>query len=262
MKKIALYFTVFCCILLSACDIHINTGSSVTRGNNPNVETTEVEFNVTNFKGIDAYSIFDIQVVKSNTPSVKITIDKSLEKILDVQVTNGILELGLHKGRHTINVLKAVICMPDLQSVELSGACNVKSSDTFMPQRFKAELNGSSSLDLKLQTALAKFDLSGASHADLFMESKDIAIDASGSCNLHMNGSANNLKISSSGACRIDGLNLKVSDVDIESSGSSNITLQVENKLSADASGASTIRYIGKPVVNIETSGSSSVKPQ
>jgi hypothetical protein len=54
-----------------------------------------------------------------------------------------------------------------------------------------------------------------------------------------------------------------VADADVEASGASKATVNPSGRLDADASGASSIYYLGSPTLGkIDTSGSSTVKPK
>jgi hypothetical protein len=65
-----------------------------------------------------------------------------------------------------------------------------------------------------------------------------------------------------SGASPFDAQELTIEDLTIELSGASLANVNVTGSLSGGASGASTLRYAGSPVVErSEASGSSSVEP-
>ncbi len=267
MRRKNLLLILFCCILFNACNIQINEnvsyssdGVSVQKGNNQNVETTEISYDFKTFQGIEAASVFDIKVIKSPTPVVKITIDKELASILDIQVENNVLKLKLRKGKHTVNVLKAVINMPELQSVNLSGSCNLRSDDTFETEHFAATLSGSGNLNLNLKSQSATLNLSGSGDVKLVAECKKMDLSTSGSSDMLIEGKSEFLNIITHGSSNIKAANLAGSVVNITSSGSSDVEVHAEKKLSVNSSGSSDIRYSGQPVVDIHTSGSSTVK--
>ena len=65
-----------------------------------------------------------------------------------------------------------------------------------------------------------------------------------------------------SGASRFDAPKLTVADLTIEVSGASLANVDVTGTVSAGASGVSTLRYAGSPVVErSDMSGSSSIEP-
>ena len=85
----------------------------------------------------------------------------------------------------------------------------------------------------------------------------------SGASTLELRGSASNLKVSASGAshARLDQFNSKSAVVDASSA--SHISLNVADKLEAEASGASHVRYLGQPqVLKLHSSGASSIRKQ
>jgi len=236
--------------------------------------------NVSGFSAIEASSVFDITVNKSATESLVIEADEKIMPYVRTEVKNGVLKLYLDKNKvNNIKTLKATIGVKELKVVKLSGACKLRSSDIFNAPKFdiqlsgacavklsiktdklKVDASGASNLDLIVETRVAQFDASGASNFKMQLKAEKVAFNMSGSCKAEVKGVADEADFGLSGACTIKTNDLICKTVSVKTSGSSNLTLNVSERLGVSSSGASVVTYKGRPVVNINTSGSSKVK--
>ncbi len=70
-------------------------------------------------------------------------------------------------------------------------------------------------------------------------------------------GAAGVRQLTISGASQLEAPNLQSQDVTANLSGASRGLVSVSNTLTAEASGASSLQYIGHPLVNASTTGGS-----
>jgi hypothetical protein len=92
------------------------------------------------------------------------------------------------------------------------------------------------------------------------MDTGDLSAEVSGASQLTLDGSGGDLTLDVSGASRADLSQFVVGDANVQASGASQVTVNVEGRLDADASGASRILYRGNPTLGrIESSGASRV---
>ncbi len=92
------------------------------------------------------------------------------------------------------------------------------------------------------------------------LQGDHVNIDINGASTIKLTGSINHLDVSASGASDLKGYDLKVNDCTAKASGASDISITVNQQLSANASGASSIRYKGDGTIKeVRTSGASSV---
>ena len=108
-----------------------------------------ISFNIDNFDSIDGSAAFDIEVRQSDRFSVVVYANRSDASKLLVKKSGRTLELGIKpftfggwKGSP-----RAVITMPNLKSVDLSGACSLIAAGFRSDSRFSADLSGASSLE-------------------------------------------------------------------------------------------------------------------
>lgn len=234
-------------VLLSGCCCPWTAVRRVVRGINLQgsgvLVTREMDFS--GFKRLDISHAFVADVKQSDTYSVVITVDDNLVDHLDVSKRGDTLYIGIDDvtlfGDAT---LRATITMPTLDGLEASGATKVTATGFRSSDRFDLEVSGASSFQGE-------------------MDSGDVQVRVSGASSVTLDGSGGNGDIGVSGASRVrlDGFTLQ--NVDVEASGASSATVNVAGRLDAEASGASTIIYLGNPQLGrIEESGASSVKPK
>ncbi len=234
-------------VLLSGCCCPWTLVRRVTRDVNlrgSGVLVTQ-EMNLTGFTRLVISHAFEADVTQSDTYSVVITVDDNLVDHLDVSKRGDTLYVGIDDlslvGDAT---LRATISMPTLDAVEASGASRVTT------EGFRS-------------TAPFDLDVSGASSFRAEMYCGNLKVRVSGASNVTLDGSGGNGDIGVSGASRARLEGFALQDVDVEASGASSATVNVAGSLDAEASGASTILYVGNPRLGrIVESGASSVRPK
>lgn len=102
---------------------------------------------------------------------------------------------------------------------------------------------------------------SGANKVNISaIKNSEMAVDSSGASKLTLAGETRKLKIDTSGASNIEAKELHAENVNVDSSGAGYVSVYATAQLDASASGASRIDYYGNPAtVNPDVSGGSSV---
>jgi hypothetical protein len=166
---------------------------------------------------------FRVEITESSTFSVRVTVDDNVVDKLRVTKTGDTLSLALDPGIYTFMSLRAVVTMPDIEGLELSGGSRGAISGFV----------GLASLDL---------ELSGGSHVEV-------------------DGSAGDLMVDASGGSTLDLEDFPVHDASITFSGGSSGTINLDGSLDADVSGGSRLWYVGNPTLgDIDTSGGATVQ--
>lgn len=203
------------------------------------------EERITGFDAIDASHAFKLDVRQGESYSVVIRIDDNLLDYLVVEKQGNTLRIGL---KPTLSLrshrAEAEVVMPELTGLELSGAsrADITGFDSAAPLRIR--LSGASQVDGDIRTGDTHIDVSGASQVELVGSGADLTLDASG-------------------ASIVDLSDFTVSDADVGVSGASKATVNATGTLDANASGASTVRYLGVPTMGrIDASGASTIKKQ
>lgn len=233
LSLVAMLLLASGCVVVGGFTGITGSGNLVTR-----------QYALTNFSGLDAGSAFQVELSCGDKCSVRVTADDNLVEHLEVFISGSRLHLGL---KPNVNVrdatLKAVVTMPALASLRLSGATGTTISGFHSAQPLDLNISGASNLRGQIRTGDARLEVSGASGVDL-------------------QGSAANLVCRTFGASHADLDHFRCKDATVESSGASRATIQASGNLDLEASGASSVRYVGQPAeVKARTSGASSIRP-
>jgi hypothetical protein len=223
------------CFGVTACGV----GSKSVKGSG-NVVARDIE--VPSLSRLDVRNAFDVRVSVGSSEKLTIRVDDNLLDLLDVGVSGATLHIGLKPDTNVSDAtLEADLTVQALDRMEASGASTIQLEDEIEADSLGVVLSGASELHGILKTSDGHLDLSGASRAEI-------------------TGSATGLNVSASGASSVDGKGLTVGSLRIDLSGACSAEFTVTDSLSADASGASSLRYQGSPqITRQESSGASSI---
>jgi hypothetical protein len=206
-----------------------------------NLETEGYTF--ADFTGVEISSAFEFEVKQSGSYSINITADDNVIDYVQVVQDGETLKIRLATvSPLRLVTLRASVTMPQLRGLAVSGAS-------------RGTISGFSSTDDLDMT------VSGASRVTGDITAGDIGLDVSGASTVQLEGSADNMVAIVSGAstCNLD--DFPVSDADVNISGASTSTINLDGTLDANVSGASTLLYIGEPTMGIiNVSGASTLK--
>ena len=205
-----------------------------------NLETEAYAFS--DFTEIEIGSAFEFEIQQSSSYEISITADDNVMEYVQVSQVGQTLKIGLRTvtwfGPAT---LRASVAMPELLGLTVSGASR---GDIY-------DFSSTEDVDIAV---------SGASRVNGDITAGDIEFDISGASNIQLEGSANNMVASVSGASRFNLGSFTVNNADVNFSGASSGTINLNGRLDADLSGASRLSYIGEPTMgDINTSGASTI---
>lgn len=255
MKKIVTYLSLimFLIALFGATGCDVITGSG-------EIATWDMDY--TDFNRIEVGSAFDVTVARADSYAVRITIDKKLYEYLKIDQRGDTLRIGL-KPNYIYNetTQQAVINLPDLHRLELSGASKAVVSGFSVSHSLDFELSGASRMDLGHTIAgNSGFVLSGASKVNGSIEMDDGNFNLSGASTLELQGSADDVTIEASGASDVKLPEFTVTTAAVELSGASGAVINVSSRMDINLSGASNLVYIGNPKLGqLNVSGGSTL---
>jgi len=205
-----------------------------------NLETEEYAF--TDFTEVEISSAFEFEIDQSGSYSINVTADDNVMDYVQVSQDGQTLKIGL---RRFISIgpvtLRASVTMPQLHGLTASGASRGTVSD----------FNSTEDLEIKL---------SGASRVTGDIAAGDVEFGISGASTIQLEGSANDIDANVSGASHFNLDAFTVNNADVNFSGASSGTVNLNGRLDANLSGASTLWYIGEPTMgDINTSGASTI---
>ncbi len=186
-----------------------------------NIITEEEQF--TDFTEVDIGSGFTVEVSNSSSYDVIVMADDNVMEYVEVSKSGETLKVGVSWGISFRSVtLKIRISMPEVKKIELSGGVQGKIED--------------------------------------FASTNQLSIDLSGGSQLTGEGSTGELIVDASGGSQLHFADYLAQDSDIELSGGSQATINLDGTLNADLSGGSHLYYYGNPTLGeIETSSGSQI---
>lgn len=205
-----------------------------------NLETEEYAF--TNFTKVEISTAFEFEIQQSNSYNISVTADDNVMDYVQVSQDGQTLKIGLRTvtwfGPKT---LRASVTMPELRGLTVSGASRGDIYDFSSTEDLDITVSGASRVTGDITAGNVEFDISGAS-------------------TIQLEGSANDIDANVSGASSLNLDDFTVNNADVNFSGASSGTVNLNGRLDANLSGASRLWYIGEPTTtDINTSGASTV---
>jgi phage shock protein PspC (stress-responsive transcriptional regulator) len=202
-----------------------------------------LSFDFQGFQSVDVGSIFNTEILAGSDWDVVVSgRDRDLEDVV-VKVTNGELNINfkkdISKWDRNRKEVKVHIIMPELESLDLSGAAKGKISG-FDQHHMEVNLSGASVTEMDVNLTEANIKLAGVSR-------------------LNLSGNGESLEATVSGASNLDAEDFMVDYANVNVSGASKARVHVNKELEIDASGGSSVRYSGDPMIKSDRSSGSSI---
>jgi len=267
MKKLKILMAVLPVLLIVT--VLISGCQTILISKNGETETGETEtrqYDFSEFTCVDIGSAFSYDIMQSDTYSISITANNNLFDDIKVAQEGQTLIIGMEfpEAPWAIKINtnpgpQAVITMPQLYGLDSSGATNGTISDFISTDDLDITVSGASNLELvEISTGDVDFEVSGASNVIGDIEAKNMELEVSGASTFQLKGSADSITTDVSGASHLKLADLKVENANVTLSGASNGTVNLDGTLDTKLSGASTLKYIGEPIIGrFEISGGS-----
>jgi len=241
MKKLvcSLLFLMLVAFLASACKVNVLRGEGAKGEITPAV----APFNAVD---VDISTKVIINMKEGAQPGIVIAGYENIIGHIKTKVENN--ELKVYNdldGTWAVdyNGLTLTITMPAITLLTMTGAANADIHGNLTGKEFKIDVSGASSV--KMDSA----------NVD------DLSVDISGAGNITVNGgSVKNASYEVSGASNVKAFPLQTLATKISVSGAGNGEVTATQKLDAEVSGASKIKYKGHPAITQSVSGVSSLK--
>jgi len=239
MKKAIIIIAIVAAVAVT-CTVLILRGWPGGLIGSGNLETEVYAF--TDFTKVEIGSAFEFEVKQSGSYSINVTADDNVIDYVRVSQIGQTLKIRLVTVPALWSAtLRVSLTMPQLHDLTISGAS-------------RGTVSGfSSAEDLDIS-------VSGASRLTGDITAGDVEFDISGASTIQLEGSADDIFANVSGASQFNLDNFTVDNADINFSGASSGTVNLDGRLDADLSGASRLWYIGEPTMGtINTSGASTI---
>ncbi len=219
---------------LSAC-----RGFDCVYGSGNQVTSTR---NVEAFSEIEVGGSIKLVLKQDSSASLRIVADDNIQDRIETRVRGGKLRIEMDGNFCETGPITIYASSNVFEGVDASGAVEVISDGTLSGERFSLELSGSTKVNLVINTG-------------------EMRTDASGSTEVTLKGQARSHEVDMSGSGEVEALDFVVGNYRINTSGASELRINVLNHLDVESSGASEVSYRGNPkdIAN-HSSGASSLK--
>lgn len=206
---------------------------------------------------------FEIEVTRGTGYKIEVTVDDNLVDRLRVEQSGSTVRIGLDNVMSLgTTTQRAVVTLPDLQGLELSGACRADVSGFTAQKKLAATISGASSATFSAMTVSdTQLDVSGASKVSGDVKADELSAVASGASQIDLTGLAAEGVLEASGASKLRLGTFQFGTVTVKLSGASSAQINASKTIAADVTGASRLEYSGQANIReIESSGASTIK--
>jgi hypothetical protein len=201
--------------------------------------------NVGPFDAVTVSGAFEVVIIQDSNQAVVVSAtDESLRNLIETEVREGTLYIGLKKSNidwRGGRKFRAYIAAPTLRKLDIGGYSNMQMEQVFKASQLEVTISGSS-------------DFHG------HIECEKLLLTSSGSSDFHLKGKAEKLSINASGNSDLKAYGMAVDYCDITCSGNSNIEITMNKEMTVNVSGGSKVNYKGTGVVKeFNASGKSSL---
>jgi hypothetical protein len=223
MKNLRLLTFTIVILSISACT---QAQFRATVRGNGNVITKERK--AENFTGIKVSSGVDVYLKQGTSMSISVEADENLHEYIITEVKNGVLNVYTDANIREAKRERVYVTMKEINSITTTSAGDIVGETPVKSDRL--ELSASSAGDIKLEVT-----------------SKDIKINISSSGDMTLTGETDILVADLSSAGDLNAFELKAREAEISASSAGDADINVTEKLTARASSAGDINYMGSP---------------
>lgn len=226
-------------LLLSSCGFNLNFGDfgSGETGNGVVVEETREitdEFTV-----VSASEGIDVYVTQGNDFDISVEADENIIDLIGTDIKDGKLKIHAIEniGRAT---KKVYVTLPNVTGLHASSGSHLTAEN-------------------KIKSGKLEVDASSGALLDANVNVSDMEVDASSGANITLSGTSNEVYIDASSGANIKANELVTKMCNADASSGANVSIHVQDNLTAEASSGGAISYKGEPSVHKNKSVSGSV---
>ncbi|MFU8796007.1 MAG: head GIN domain-containing protein [Dehalococcoidia bacterium] len=197
------------------------------------------------FSRVKVSNAIEVEITRADDYTVTVTGYENLLQRMDVELTGQELTIRLEPGTYFRNNIRAIVTMPNLSGLTVSGASRANATGFTSSADFDLEVSGASRVSIDLEAGNTIADISGASRLTGTLQAQHLTLIVSGASNCQLTGTAGDMDLDVSGASDVKLLELPVQNVDAGISGASRVTINMDGTLNVDLSGASRLQYTG-----------------
>lgn len=236
MKTANFITAIGAALILSSCNLNINTGEN----GNGNVVTEERTVSE-DFNEVRGSAGLDVYLSQGDENKIMVEADENLLQYIETSIENGKLHITTSENIGHAESKKIYVTFKELNNIEASSGADVTGNSVIKSENLS--LKSSSGADLKVEVF-----------------AKDLIAKTSSGADLEVSGKASSLNADASSGSELNAKELLVINCNAEASSGAGITVNVKEKLETHVSSGGDIDYYGNPVsVNSNKSHSGSV---
>ncbi|ASW75682.1 hypothetical protein IQ37_06390 [Chryseobacterium piperi] len=237
-----------------------STRSSLSSENTSSYLNGEAR-NVGEFTGIQVSTGVNVVYKQENPISVKVIADADKLQYVITKVENGILKVYVdNKGTKNLRFknLSVNVSSPRMESVKTSSGANFTVINTVKGANLDIDASSGSNIKGKFSMSnTTNVSATSGSTIKATINTGNIIVKASSGSDTLLEGQANSglMDVSSGALCKAE--NLRMSEVEAESTSGGSLSVNVTTKLTVRASSGGLVKYKGNPEINSKISKTS-----
>ena len=225
-------------LLLGSCNFDAIIGQVHGNGN---VETDERMVSES-FSEVKGSAGLDVYLTEGSENKIIVEADENLLDIIETEINNGRLNITAKQNIGRSKSKKVHVTYKELDEIYASSGADIIGNSVIKSEKITLDASSGSDIDVEIFA-------------------KEVIVETSSGADIHVTGKATLLMASSSSGSQINAKELIVINCNADASSGANITVNVKEKLSTEATSGGNIRYYGNPsAVSNDASRSGNVR--
>ena len=196
------------------------------------------------------------------TGKITIEADDNIMEYVVVEAKGGRLTATIDKSVNNVSNADVTVTVPAngrIRALDASSAARITSDVTLTADKFSIDASSAARIDAAVKSTSCTVAASSASNIDAAIETGSCTVGASSASKITLKGSADKCSIDMSSAAKLSAAEFTVADCSVDTSSAAKATVNCTDKLRAEASSGSSIRYTGDCQTSISKSSGGSV---
>lgn len=222
------------------CD-NVSTGLRRTIKGDGNIIRKKIDTEAP-FTAIRLNGSVNAWIRQAAVPKIEIIADSNLLPYIHAEFDDETLVIEQKRNLHLSAPARILISVPDLKSVTVEGAAEIRIPDTLQTKRFN-------------------LDIKGAAMADLLLKCEHVTTSISGAGEIRLSGRSKKAVSKINGAGNLSAPNFIVRHHEISLNGAGKASVTATETIDATINGTGVIEYYGNPKVYPEINGIGKIRP-
>jgi len=208
------------------------------------------------FDRVDAARAVKVVITDKATGKITIEADDNIMEYVVVEAKGGRLTATIDKSVNNVSNADVTVTVPANGRIR---ALDATSDVTLTADKFSIDASSAARIDAAVKSTSCTVAASSASNIDAAIETGSCTVGASSASKITLKGSADKCSIDMSSAAKLSAAEFTVADCSVDTSSAAKATVNCTDKLRAEASSGSSIRYTGDCQTSISKSSGGSV---